>query len=238
MVAPGVAAQFHQHCFSIRLDPAVDDATGGVHNVVSEVDTVLLPPGPDNPAGNAWIARETALESELQAARVADPMVGRHWKISNPNTLHPVTKKPTAWKLVTGGFPLLLATPDSLLTARGTFATKSLWVTPHADDERWPAGDYTIQSEGGEGLAAWTAADRPCGAGADPVIWLTLGTAHVVTPEQFPVMCVEEVGFHLKPAGFFDGNPAVDLPAEVNAASVLEGTAPCCAGGAQANGVH
>ncbi len=52
--------------------------------------------------------------------------------------------------------PVMLATPSSLLQARGGFALKNLWVTPHDDAERWPAGDYTIQSKGGEGLPAWT----------------------------------------------------------------------------------
>ena len=80
-----------------------------------------------------------------------------------------------------------LAAPTSSLAARGAFATRALWVTPHRDEERWPAGDYPMQSEGGEGLAAWTAGDRPCGAGHDPVIWLTLGVTHVARVEDFPV---------------------------------------------------
>ena len=121
--------------------------------------------------------------------------------------------------------PLLLATPESLLTSRGAFATKSLWVTPHSDSERWPAGDYTIQSDGGEGLAKWTAGDRDL---VDPVLWVTLGAAHVPRVEDFPVMPTEVVGFHLKPFCFFDGNPGVDVPHGVNAASKLDGQKPCC----------
>ena len=73
----------------------------------------------------------------------------------------------------------MLATRDSLLTKRGKFASKTLWVTPHSDDECWPAGDYTIQSEGGQGLEAWTKCNRPCGAGYDPVIWLTPAATHI-----------------------------------------------------------
>ena len=229
MVAEGVAAQFHQHLFCVRLDPAVDDVQGGKGLAVSEVEPKLLPTGPKNAAGNAWIIQETPLTTESQAQRIADPMKGRYWKVSNPSSLHPVTKKPVAWKLMVPASPLLLATPESLLTARGAFATKSLWVTPHSDDERWPAGDYTIQSEGGEGLSKWTAADRPCGSGFDPVIWLTLGAAHVPRVEDFPVMPCEVVGFMMKPFCFFDGNPGVDLPHAVNAASKLEGEAACCA---------
>ena len=52
--------------------------------------------------------------------------------------------------------PQILATPGSLLASRGEFATHNLWVTPHSDAERWPAGDYPLQSQGGEGLGKWT----------------------------------------------------------------------------------
>lgn len=61
-----------------------------------------------------------------------------------------------AYKLMTNTGPIMLATPKSLLQARGGFALKNIWVTPHSDEERWPAGDYTIQSKGGEGLPLWT----------------------------------------------------------------------------------
>jgi primary-amine oxidase len=46
----------------------------------------------------------------------------------------------------------------------------------------------------------------------DLVVWYTLGSNHVVRPEDWPVMPVETVGFRLQPAGFFDGNPALDVP--------------------------
>ena len=54
-------------------------------------------------------------------------------------------------------------------------------------------------------------------------------------PEDFPVMPVEVVGFMLKPFGFFDGNPAVDLPYAPDTASVLA-NGSCCANGDHANG--
>ncbi len=46
----------------------------------------------------------------------------------------------------------------------------------------------------------------------DVVLWYTLGTHHIVRPEDWPVMPCAYIGFHLKPVGFFDGNPALDLP--------------------------
>jgi primary-amine oxidase len=55
---------------------------------------------------------------------------------------------------------------------------------------------------------------------------LHAGATHLVRPEDFPVMPVETVGFHLKPVSFFKQNPAVDLPRTVNKASKLAGS--CC----------
>ena len=44
--------------------------------------------------------------------------------------------------------------------------------------------------------------------------------------------CPVQVGFILKPFGFFNGNPAVDLPYQANAASKL-----VCCNGMTTNGV-
>lgn len=35
---------------------------------------------------------------------------------------------------------------------------------------------------------------------------------HVVRPEDFPVMPMEYLRVSLKPNGFFDKNPAIDIP--------------------------
>jgi primary-amine oxidase len=43
-------------------------------------------------------------------------------------------------------------------------------------------------------------------------VWHTFGVTHVPRPEDWPVMPVETTGFQLLPAGFFDRNPALDVP--------------------------
>ncbi len=44
------------------------------------------------------------------------------------------------------------------------------------------------------------------------VVWYTFGVTHIPRPEDWPVMPVEYAGFSLVPYGFFDRNPALDLP--------------------------
>ena len=46
----------------------------------------------------------------------------------------------------------------------------------------------------------------------DVVVWYTFGVHHVVRPEDWPVMPAGHIGFQLKPVGFFNRNPALDLP--------------------------
>ncbi len=94
------------------------------------------------------------------------------------------------------------------------------WVTPYAEDEMYPAGFYPLhpRPELNPGIAQWTALDRPV-ADADVVVYYNFGITHVVRPEDWPVMPVEMIGFHLRPFGFFDENPAIDLPCGANKAS-------------------
>ena len=46
----------------------------------------------------------------------------------------------------------------------------------------------------------------------DVVLWYVFGHNHIPRPEDWPVMPASYIGFSLKPDGFFDANPALDLP--------------------------
>ncbi len=50
----------------------------------------------------------------------------------------------------------MMAGPTSLVARRALFATRQLWVTPHADAQRYPAGEHVVQSTRCLGLAEWT----------------------------------------------------------------------------------
>ncbi|WP_433444281.1 primary-amine oxidase [Nonomuraea sp. CA-141351] len=206
LVTPELAGPHHQHLFNFRLDVCLD----GPLNSVYEVEAARVPPGPGNPYGNAFTATATLLKTETEAQRMAAPEKGRYWKVVNHGSLNAVGE-PVAYKLMpTHVGPVLLADEGAAISRRAAFATKHLWVTPFGAAERRAAGDFPNQHPGGAGLPEWTAAGRPV-VDADIVLWYTVGTTHFCRPEDFPVMPVEYTGFTLKPVGFFDRNPAIDL---------------------------
>ncbi len=205
-VAPGLYGPNHQHFFNVRLDMMVD----GEQNSVYEVDAEALPDGPDNPYHNAWIAKPTLLAKESDAQRLIDPFVGRTWSIVNPSSRNELGE-PVGYKLMPGDTVLPLQGKGSQAWDRGQFAYKHFWVTPYEPGEMYAAGDYPNQNGRGGGLAEFVRADRSI-EDQDLVVWYSFGAHHVVRPEDWPVMPVSTIGFHLKPVGFFDGNPALDMP--------------------------
>ncbi|MGW1029497.1 primary-amine oxidase [Streptomyces sp. NPDC002577] len=223
-IAPGLGAPFHQHLFSARLDMAVD----GQFNAVDEIDAVRVPVSDKNPHGNAFGRQATRLRSEQEAQRQADGSRGRVWHVVNPEVTNRLGQ-PVGYALVPEGLPTLLADDSASVTSRAAFATRHLWVTRHADDERYPAGDLVNQHPGGAGLPAWTAADRSVD-GEDIVLWHTFGLTHFPRPEDWPVMPVDYAGFALKPVGFFDRNPTLDVPRSSNGGH--------CQSGEQASTCH
>jgi primary-amine oxidase len=206
IVAPQVYGPIHQHFFNVRLDMMVD----GPNNSVYEVNTVTDPIGPENPHGNAFHTEATLLETESQAQRVINPLSARYWTVVNPSVQNRLGQ-PVAFKLMPGENVLPFAHEGSSVLKRGAFATRHLWVTPFDSRERFAAGEYPNQHPGGAGLPAYTRANRSI-VDTDVVVWYTFGAHHVVRPEDWPVMPVATIGFCLKPVGFFDRNPGLDVP--------------------------
>jgi len=222
-VAPGLGAPYHQHLFNVRLDTMLD----GLTNTVEELDIRRLPVGPDNPYGNAFTRTATRLTHETEAARTADASVGRVWRISNPQSQNRLGQ-PVSYILRPESQPALLAADSSSIARRAAFASRHLWVTQYHPAERYPAGDQVNQHPGGAGLPTFIAQDRGID-GQDIVVWHTFGSTHFPRPEDWPVMPVEVCGFTLKPSGFFDRNPTLDVPASVSAHRA-EDTPPGCCG--------
>jgi primary-amine oxidase len=206
LVAPELNALNHQHFFCMRLDMDVD----GQSNSVYEVNTHAEPIGESNPYGNAFYAESTLLATELEAQRIIDPLAGRYWKVVNPNVMNRLAQ-PVGYKILPGENILSFAHSDAPIVKRAGFITKHLWVTPYQPDEYYPAGNYPNQHPGGEGLPKWTQANRVI-ANTDLVVWYTFGHHHIPRLEDWPIMPVAYCGFYLKPVGFFDRNPSLDVP--------------------------
>ena len=206
-----LAAPHHQHLFSFRLDMDVD----GDRNTVYEIDSIAEPQGPANPYGSAFVAQETPLRRESEAVRDYDPSRSRYWEIRNDNVKN-AWGESVGYRLKLGhGTAKMIAHPDSQVSRRAEFARHNLWVTRYAPDERKAAGDYPNQHAGGDGVSRFVQADRPL-ENEDVVLWVTVGTTHISRPEDFPVMPCEYLGFVLQPCGFFDRNPAINLPPTQN----------------------
>jgi primary-amine oxidase len=206
LVASQLGAPVHQHLFTFRLDFGVD----GPANTVFEVDTVAGERGEANPHGGAMSTRLTPIERESQARRFQDSLKGRYWKVVNESELNRLGQ-PVGYKLVPSASPLLLADPDSSVGRRAGFAAAHVWVTAADPAQLHAGGEYPNQHPGPMGLPLWVEADRSL-RDTEVVVWCTVGTTHVPRPEDWPVMPVEYTGFVLKPVGFFESNPALDVP--------------------------
>jgi primary-amine oxidase len=206
LVDQGLYAPFHQHFIVARLDLDVD----GSDNTVYVSDSVAAPAGGDDPYALGLTVQSTPLRTEAQGKQDYNWSTQRGWKITNNNVPNGLGT-PVSYKLVpSAAFPALLD-PASPAYQRAQVIGHTLWVTPYAEDERWPCGDFPVQSERDSGLAVWTEADRPI-ENTDVVLWYVFGIHHITRPEDWPVMPSDIVSFWLKPSGFFDRNPALDVP--------------------------
>lgn len=202
----GLYAPIHQHFFNFRLDMDVD----GQRNTVYEVNTESVPPGEENPHGNAYYAKATPVKTESEGGRNVNMASARYWRIVNESSKNRVGE-PVAYKLTPKTNVLPFAQPDGQVMKRAGFVKNHFWVTPYEPSEKHAAGAYPNQNPGGDGLVKWTQQDRSV-EDEDVVIWYTLGAHHPARLEDWPVMPVEYSGFMLKPEGFFDRNPALDVP--------------------------
>ena len=205
VISRNLAAPNHQHLFCFRLDMDVD----GPDNSVYEMSSEPVADRARNPYGNAFRSRAVQLTSERAAQRDIDPYSARYWKVVNASRRNG-SGHAVGYTLIPGETTPMMASEDSSAGKRAAFGRHSLWVTPYDPDERYPAGDYPNQHPGGDGLPRWTQADRPLDD-TDVVLWYTLGLTHIVRPEDWPIMPVHRAGFALRPWGFFDRNPALDV---------------------------
>ncbi|RZP14193.1 MAG: primary-amine oxidase [Chloroflexi bacterium] len=220
LVAPQVVAHNHQHFFNVRLDMMVD----GMKNSVYEVDTVLDPITDKNIHGNAFSTKKTLIKNEKEGSRIIDPFAARFWSVSN-NSKKNYMGEPVSYNISPGENVLPFSHKDSVVNKRAGFMNGHLWVTPFNSKELYASGDYPQQHKGGDGLPKWIKASRDT-KDEDIVVWYTLGHNHIPRLEDWPVMPVAYIGFNIKPSGFFDRNPALDVPPSENYS--CETNCNCC----------
>ncbi|KAH6954417.1 copper amine oxidase [Fusarium avenaceum] len=213
VVAPGVLAPYHQHLFSLRIDPAID---GHANSLVVEESKALPINDPEihNPFGVGYVTESHTIEEE--GGFDLDFTKARTFKFVNENKINPITGTPVGFKLMPFYSQMLLAHPSSFHAKRSEFAEHAVWVTRHEDNDHFPAGKYTMQSSGGDGLASVIAKRRSTGTAQsvrneDIVIWHTFGSTHNPRIEDWPVMPSEKLMVGLKPVNFFSGNPGLDV---------------------------
>ena len=201
-----IVAVNHDHYFSYRLDLDIDGANNRF--VVDRLVTRRLPEG--HPRRSLWVREEQVPASEHEARLDINLERPALWRVvSNDRTNS--SGYPTSFQVVPGRNANTLLSEDDYPRRRAGFIDHHLWVTPQRDGERHAAGDHPTLSEPGQGLPAWTTADRPI-RNTDIVVWHTIGMHHLPRSEDWPVMPTVWYGFELRPFDFFDRNPALDLP--------------------------
>lgn len=185
-LAPGVSAQYHQHLFSIRVDPMVD----GLSNTVTETDVIPLPNAPTgsaiNHAGNAFITKTQQITKAGEGARDYDIQLDRRWAITNPNRKHPYSGKNVGYTIMNkGAVTSLLARDDSWVAKRSGFAKKALWVVRDKEGPKgsrvWPSGKYMPQTRDtpAESITNWAKGDESIN-GEDILVYITMGALETI----------------------------------------------------------
>ena len=228
VVNDGVLAPHHQHVFSLRIDPALD----GDRNTVVEEDSVPLPFDEEhNPDGIGYTTQQRVVGRSGPLGQAPNRVL----KIINRGQRNRITGKPVGYAVHNGGpRQMLLAHPLSWHGRRAKYALQPFWVTKYRDGELHAAGDYTYQSlpedmvpgitQGASGPAVPGDVASWAGRGdkiedEDVVLWHSISLTHNPRPEDYPVMPVETMTVSLKPSGFFEYNPALDVPQSTQCAN-------------------
>ena len=197
LVAANLSATNHSHHFNFRLDTDIDGRQNSFS--LGELKVIKVP----GPRKSAWVVDEKVLQREKQAQLDE----GEIWRVSNPEKKNERGYRASyVLESPAHGEPLL----DEEDYKRARFIGHDLWVTAYHPEQRYAAGDTPNQNPGESGLPQYVKNDEAIER-ADIVLWHTLSFHHVPVAEDYPVLPREKLSFELKPANFFDRNPALTL---------------------------
>ena len=199
-------APFHQHFLVARLDLDVDGEENTVFATESEMpadgagqpvrarDRAAGDAAPHRGGGQAGLrlGHAARLEGRQRGRRERPRHAGRLQ--ARPERCLPGDVRPVE--------PRAQASPGDRAHALGDAVRAGRALA---------GGEFPVQAAEDTGLPAWTAANRSI-ENTDVVLWYVFGLHHVTRPEDWPVMPVDIVSFWLKPFGFFDRNPSLDVP--------------------------
>jgi len=216
-VAPKTNAHYHQHIFSIRVDPMVD----GLNNSLVESDVVPIPDetgSAGNFAGNGFTIQDKVLKDQSEGARDYNFDTERRWKIINPARKHYSSGREVGYVIgVKAASTRLMPREDGWAATRAAFAKKALWVIKDVEDPKggrmWPSGKYVPQTreDPQDSVGQWVKSPGNI-ENEDLLVYITVGTTHIPRPEDWPVMPVQHTRLTFKPNGFFKVNPSMDVP--------------------------
>jgi primary-amine oxidase len=213
LVAENVLGVNHDHFFSYRLDFDVDGTANSF--MLSRLVPQRLD---DDPMRRSiWVNQPYVAQREKDAIldiRLDQPSM---WMFMNPSVKGSLNY-PVAYEVMPGATAKSILSADDPAQKVGAFSEHQFWVTPYAADERYAAGTYPTGSQGDDGLATWTKANRNI-ANTDIVGWYTLGFHHVTRAEDWPVMPTMWHEFMIRPFHFFQKNPVLDLPKSLTEAA-------------------
>jgi primary-amine oxidase len=206
LIAPGLVAPFHSHYFNFRLDLDVD---GTANDFMRErLTQQALPKG--SPRRSLYAVTPEMPATEKAARTRIEPGSPALYHFGNHNVESALGHHPGYMLMPEGSYVHPLLSADDPPVRRNSYLHYQLSVTPYEPVERYAGGRFAMMSDGSDGLAAWTARDRPI-ANRDIVAWYTVGFHHITRMEDWPVMPTHWFGFTLMPHNFFATDPAMTI---------------------------
>ena len=178
-----------------------------------ETNVERVDAGRPDQAGNAdrfFRAAQTVFGKAADAKRDMNEETSRTWTIYSPSRLGP-DGRPAGYSVVPRGNTSTAFGPSRERGPAG-YTFHHFWVTPYREGQLYPVGLHPNRagSDYSDTLFHYMT-DDPI-YDTDIVVWYSLGETHLPRPEDYPVMPTAYIGFLLKPHGFFDMNPANDVP--------------------------
>jgi primary-amine oxidase len=152
-------------------------------NTVYATDSEALPVGPDNPYGLALVQRSTPLRTEEEGMQDYDWHRQRAWKVVNDGATQRLGT-PTATSSCPAARSRRCSTRRRPCSSARRSIGHTLWVTPYAEDERWPCGEFVVPERAPTpACRCGRSANRPI-EDTDVVLWYVFGIHHVTRPRS------------------------------------------------------